>query len=69
MGRKTVSANELSGLTAIFKLRHYPEWARVDERGKGASLWTRYIVSWTAWNHVRTIAALTALASFIIALR
>jgi uncharacterized membrane protein len=36
---------------------------------EGTSLWTRYIVSWTAWNHVRTVAALTALASFIIALR
>jgi len=36
---------------------------------EGAGLWTRYIVSWTAWNHVRTVAALTALASFIMALR
>jgi uncharacterized membrane protein len=36
---------------------------------EGASLWTRYVVSWTAWNHVRTVAALTALASFIMALR
>jgi len=36
---------------------------------EGAALWSRYIVSWTAWNHVRTVAALTALASFIIALR
>ncbi|HEY4847971.1 MAG TPA: anthrone oxygenase family protein [Methylocella sp.] len=36
---------------------------------EGAVLWTRYIVSWTAWNHVRTVAALTALASFIVALR
>lgn len=36
---------------------------------EGVALWTRYIVSWTAWNHVRTVAALTALASFIIALR
>ena len=36
---------------------------------EGAGLWMRYIVNWTAWNHVRTVAALTALASFIIALR
>jgi uncharacterized membrane protein len=36
---------------------------------EGVALWTRYIVSWTAWNHVRTVAALTALASFIMALR
>jgi uncharacterized protein (TIGR02246 family) len=31
-------------------------------------LWTNYLKSWTAWNHVRTIAALAAAASFTIAL-
>jgi uncharacterized membrane protein len=25
---------------------------------EGATLWTRYLTDWTAWNHVRTIAAL-----------
>lgn len=35
----------------------------------GAEAWTRYIASWTAWNHVRTLASLAALASFILALR
>jgi uncharacterized membrane protein len=34
----------------------------------GASLWTRFISSWTAWNHVRAAAALAAAASFIVAL-
>ena len=27
---------------------------------EGATLWSRYLTQWTAWNHVRTIAALTA---------
>ena len=36
---------------------------------EGAALWARYLVRWTAWNHVRTITALLALASFIGALR
>ncbi|MFD0692498.1 DUF1772 domain-containing protein [Paenibacillus sp. GCM10027628] len=36
---------------------------------EGANLWTHYLSSWVAWNHVRTIASLGALASFIIALR
>jgi uncharacterized membrane protein len=27
-----------------------------------ASLWTRYLSDWTAWNHVRTVAALAAAA-------
>jgi uncharacterized membrane protein len=34
----------------------------------GASLWTRYLAEWTAWNHVRTAAPLAAAAAFILAL-
>ncbi len=34
----------------------------------GASLWDNYVASWTAWNHVRTTAALAAAASFSVAL-
>ena len=33
-----------------------------------ASLWTGYVNSWTAWNHVRTLSALAAAALFSIAL-
>jgi uncharacterized membrane protein len=33
-----------------------------------ASLWIRYVAGWTAWNHVRTAAALAAAASFSFAL-
>ena len=35
---------------------------------EGAQVWANYLRSWTAWNHVRTIAALAAAASFTIAL-
>jgi uncharacterized membrane protein len=35
---------------------------------EGASVWNTYLSAWTAWNHVRTIAALSACASFIFAL-
>jgi len=34
----------------------------------GASLWARYLVTWTAWNHIRTAAALAAAASLTVAL-
>ena len=34
-----------------------------------AGLWANYLSSWTAWNHVRTVAALAAAASFSLALR
>ena len=36
---------------------------------ESAKLWASYLSSWTAWNHVRTVAALAAAASFSIALR
>ncbi|MGH8470605.1 MAG: DUF1772 domain-containing protein [Gammaproteobacteria bacterium] len=35
---------------------------------EGAALWVDYLVAWTKWNHVRTIAALASAASFTIAL-
>jgi uncharacterized membrane protein len=35
---------------------------------EGAALWTRYLASWTAWNHVRTVASLAALALLTIGL-
>jgi uncharacterized membrane protein len=36
---------------------------------EAANLWARYVRGWTAWNHVRTAAALAAAAAFSIALR
>ena len=33
-----------------------------------ANMWTGYVARWTAWNHVRTAAALAAAASFSMAL-
>ncbi|MET3293245.1 UNVERIFIED_CONTAM: putative membrane protein [Brevibacillus sp. OAP136] len=36
---------------------------------EGAALWTRYLSDWVAWNHVRTLASLAALAAYIVALR
>lgn len=39
-----------------------PESADVSIR------WERYAAAWTAWNHVRTAAALLAAAAFIVAL-
>ena len=35
----------------------------------GAALWASYLTAWTAWNHVRTAAALAAAAVLSIALR
>lgn len=30
----------------------------------GAELWTRYLKTWTAWNHVRTVACLMGMVAF-----
>ena len=35
---------------------------------EGAALWADYLIAWTRWNHVRTVAALAGAASFTIAL-
>jgi uncharacterized membrane protein len=35
----------------------------------GARVWTDYLTTWTAWNHVRTVTALAAAASLMMALR
>ena len=44
--------------------------AAVDPSSADAGrVWTNYLKNWTMWNHVRTIAALGAAASFTIALR
>ena len=43
--------------------------AAVDPSSANAErVWANYLKNWTAWNHVRTIAALAAAASFTVAL-
>jgi uncharacterized membrane protein len=34
----------------------------------GTDRWAGYLAGWTAWNHVRTVAALAAAAAFIMGL-
>lgn len=36
---------------------------------EGARVWAGYVTSWTAWNHVRTAAALAAAAALTVACR
>jgi uncharacterized membrane protein len=37
------------------------------DSAEGANLWRHYLVRWTAWNHVRTVAALAAAAALTMA--
>jgi uncharacterized membrane protein len=56
-------------VTIIFNVPLNDALAAVDPTTADASgFWTTYVKSWTAWNHVRTVAALAAAASFITAL-
>ena len=48
-------------VTILFNLPRNHALAAIDPASaEGANLWTRYLAEWTAWNHVRTVAALGA---------
>ncbi|MGB8314399.1 MAG: anthrone oxygenase family protein [Aestuariivirga sp.] len=56
-------------VTLVFNVPLNDALAAADPASRdGALLWIRYIDSWTAWNHVRGLAALAASAAFISAL-
>jgi uncharacterized membrane protein len=55
-------------VTVVFNVPRNNALAAVDPASTdGARLWSRYLVTWTAWNHVRTIASLAAAAALIAA--
>lgn len=56
-------------VTILFNVPRNNALAAVDSTSpEGANVWANYLSSWTAWNHVRTIAALAAAVLFTIAL-
>lgn len=56
-------------VTGVFNVPRNDALAAVDPASAdGTRLWADYVTSWTAWNHVRTAAALLAAASLTIAL-
>jgi uncharacterized membrane protein len=55
--------------TMIFNVPRNNALDSVDAASaEGAKLWADYLVTWTFWNHVRTVASLAAMAAFIVAL-
>jgi uncharacterized membrane protein len=57
-------------VTMVFNVPRNDALAALDPASAdAAAYWARYLTSWTAWNHVRTAAALAAAACFTIALR
>jgi len=58
------------GVTMRFNVPRNNALERVaPDSMQGAALWRDYLVSWTAWNHVRTVACALALVCFAIALK
>jgi uncharacterized membrane protein len=56
-------------VTIIFNVPRNNALARVHaESADGARVWSDYLVTWTRWNHVRTVTALAAAASLTFAL-
>jgi uncharacterized membrane protein len=58
------------GVTMVFNVPRNNALAAVDPAtAEAAKIWTEYVRSWTAWNTVRTIAALAAAALLTVAFR
>ena len=57
-------------VTMVFNVPRNQALAAVEpESADGVIRWAGYVPGWTAWNHVRSVAALLAAASFALALR
>ncbi len=57
------------GVTLAFNVPRNEALARVKRSDPdSARLWAGYVSSWTAWNHVRTVAAAAGAAVFCLAL-
>jgi uncharacterized membrane protein len=55
--------------TVLFNVPLNNGLARVDPgSADGARLWARYLTSWLAWNHVRTLSSILASAAYAFAL-
>ncbi|MBA8905590.1 MULTISPECIES: DUF1772 domain-containing protein [Aminobacter] len=55
-------------VTMVFNVPLNDAIAAVDPASaEGAAMWTRYLKEWLPWNHVRTVACLVSLASFVMA--
>ena len=57
------------GVTMAFNVPRNDALAKLSpDSVEATELWSRYLVGWTAWNHVRTVAALVAAALLTLAL-
>ena len=58
------------GVTMVCNVPLNNRLAKLHPRDAGeGAYWIKYVTKWTAWNHVRTVAALAAAAPLTIVLR
>ncbi len=66
------SALYLVGTIGVTMARNVPMNNRLaalrPEDAEAASYWDEYVAGWTAWNHLRTVAALAAAALLTVAI-
>jgi uncharacterized membrane protein len=56
-------------VTIAFNVPRNEQLATLDPAsGSAISVWSEYVTNWTAWNHVRAIAAVAAAAFLIVGL-
>jgi uncharacterized membrane protein len=56
------------GVTIVCNVPLNDRLEKLHPRDAGAaSFWNEYVATWTAWNHVRTVAALAAATLLIVA--
>ena len=53
-------------MTIAFNVPRNEALARQDA-SEAVQRWRRYVAEWTAWNHVRTLAAVVAAALLVLA--
>lgn len=57
-------------VTMVYHVPHNNALARLDpDSAAAARVWSHYVTSWTAWNHVRTLTCLAAAVCFTVSLR
>lgn len=57
------------GTTVVFNIPLNDSLARVDAASvDGALFWVRFLAGWTAWNHLRAMSSVLAMAAYVFAL-
>ena len=56
------------GVTIAFNIPLNDALAKVaPDSSEGSNLWARYLIDWTFWNHIRTLAAFVATVLLLLA--